>query len=270
MHLLLACLPQMQGIALPEKGNMLNVSLGVPRHNFDEMPEGMKSNDPVVVARYLKENFKAFDFVDYDDFARQWVAQRWNRTGMVHANFYHSLPQSIVIMGDAAHATSPSIGMGMNTALRDAAEFVRLLGEHVDKVEDTLPAFSKERVKEGNSLPDLALHLYCLDETAQLVETLHMIIRGKLASWFPRLVAEHPQSMIGRNGVPLSDVYDLAVRQGIVTKHRAINGKIQRDYFEKSTGMVKKVDKRRFGALGYLSAAAVVAGVAVGAGKTYL
>jgi kynurenine 3-monooxygenase len=240
MHLLPACFPNMQGIALPETGDMLNISMGIPRHLFDTpalAPE-LKSDDPEVVAQYVKENFKAFELIDYDDFAQQWVNQRWNHTAQVHCNFYHSSDINVVLMGDAAHATSPSIGMGMNTALRDAQQFYLLLQKHKDDFTQVLPAFSEERVKEGNSLSDLAMHLYCMDTTQQMVETIHMVVRTTLHKWFPRLVQEHPQALIGLPEYKLCDVYDVAMQLGIMQKHRAINQKIRQEYFERSTGMV--------------------------------
>ena len=250
--------PYCQGIGLPETGGMLNVSIGVSRNNFDNMPSELKSDDYKVVAKYVEENFKPFKLVDYDDFAKQWVGQRWNQTGMVHCNFYHSLQTGVVIMGDAAHATSPSIGMGMNTALRDAQIFHQILMEHKDDLDKALPAFSKERVKEGNSLSDLAMNLYCMDKVQQTKETFHMVIRAMLNKFFPSFVEEHPQAMIGRRGVQLSDVYQVAVRQGIMRKHRAINDQIQLEYFEKKTGMMSDTPKKNtFGRI--VSGAALIA-----------
>lgn len=237
MHLLPSCLPKMTGIGLPETGGLLNISIGVPRHLFDGLPEEVKSDDPAVVAKFFMKYFKAFELDDYDDFAKQWVAQRWNRTGQAHCNFYHSSPLKIIIMGDAAHATSPSIGMGMNTALRDAQALYKLLDEHNDDLEKVLPAFSEARVKEGNSLTDLAMHLYVLDDFHQLIETVHMVLRSFLAKYFP-FVTDHPQSFIGNPKYNLCDVYASAVKLGIIRKHRRINARVRRDYFERKTGMV--------------------------------
>jgi len=141
----------------------LNISAGTGRNNFDKIPKELRSDDYKVVSEFVKKNFKGFELVDYDDFAKQWVGQRWNQTGMVLCNFYHSLKTNIVLMGDAAHATSPSIGMGMNTALRDAQIFHEILKECKDDLSQVLPAYSEARVKEGNSLTLLARHLYCDD-----------------------------------------------------------------------------------------------------------
>merc|ERR1712071_282999 len=211
---------------------------------FHSAAKELKSDDYKVVSKYMKENFKPFQLVDYDDFAKQWVGQRWNQTSMVHCNFYHSVQTGIVIMGDAAHATSPSIGMGMNTALRDAQIFHEVLKAHKDDLDKALPAFSKERVKEGNSLSDLAMHLYCLDRNQQLKETLHLVIRSMLNTMFPSFVNEHAQVMIGRRGVSLSDAYQTAVEQGIIRKQRDINDRIRMDYFEHETGMLEDSPKK--------------------------
>jgi FAD binding domain len=231
----------------PETGNMLNISAGVPRHLFDQLAPELKSDDPKVVAKYVKENFKAFELKDYDDFAQQWVNQRWNRTGQVHCNFYHSTEINVVLMGDAAHATSPSIGMGMNTALRDAAIFYKLLQEQKDDFSKVLPSFSAERVKEGNSLTDLAMHLYCMDMKQQTLETIHLVVRVALHKMMPWLIADHPQNMIGRVKYNLSDVYQQATSLGIIQKHRRINHTIRQSYFEESTGMVTKERGGAFG-----------------------
>lgn len=236
--------PYCSGIVLPETGGKMNLSIGVPKNNFDKIADELKSSDYKAVAEYARKNFRPFELQDYDDFAKQWVGQRWNETGMVHCNFYHSIQTGIVIMGDAAHATSPSIGMGMNTALRDAQIFDKILKESKDDLTTALPAFSEARVKEGHALSDLAYYLYCSDTTHQTIETIHMVVRGLLNSKFPRLVDPHPQAIIGRRGVPLSDVYDLAVKQGIMRKHRVINDKIRQEYFERNIGMVKSTNKR--------------------------
>jgi FAD binding domain len=238
MHLLPTALPEMSGIGLPETGNKLNVTIGAPRCAFDKVPCEMKSNDPKIVADYVRKNFKAFELVDYEDFAQQWVNQGWNRTGQVHCNFYHSTDINVVLMGDACHATSPSIGMGMNTALRDAQVFYQLLQEHEDNFDLVLPNYSRLRVKEGNALTDLAYYLYCFDTTQQVIETIHMVVRGIFHRMLPSLVYDHPQNMIGLIQYNLSDVYNRAVQLGIIGKHRRINDEMRQAYFEQTTGMV--------------------------------
>ena len=260
MALLPDCFSYMQGISLPMPDDMVNISIGVPRHNLDKIPAELKSDDPKVVAKYVRENLKCFELDDYDDFATKWIGNgRWKRTSQVHCNTYHSTKANIIIMGDAAHATSPTIGMGMNTALRDSQKFYELLMAHKDNFEQALPAFSAERVREGNSLTDLAMNLYCLDANAQMLETFHMVIRSALNMWFPSLVSKHPQTMIGNPNVTLADVYTVSTKLGIVPKHREINNRIRQDCFERSVGMIPADYKKKgYGSLLLIAAVGVV------------
>jgi len=265
MSILPEIFPCCQGIVLPETGDQINISIGAARNNFESVDEELKSDDYKVVSEYLKKKFKAFELVDYDHFAKQWVGQRWNQTGMVHCNFYHSIKTGVVIMGDAAHATSPSIGMGMNTALRDTQIFSEILAETNDNFDEALPAFSKARVKEGNSLSDLAMHLFCIDQAQQFWETIHQVVRSFFSSRFPGWVDEHPALMIGRRGVSLSECYDRGVKLGIINKHRVINNRIRTEYFEQQTGMVQSPTK----GISTLSKMVLGAGVAAVAACAY-
>ena len=74
--------------------------------------------------------------------------------------YFRSLELKALIMGDAAHATIPAIGQGMNTALADARVLNDLLDEHKDDWTVVLPKFSDLRVKEGDALADLSFYAY--------------------------------------------------------------------------------------------------------------
>lgn len=267
LSILPACLPHFTGIVLPETGGMVNLSMGVARNNFDNnVDEDIKSNDADVVCNYFKKNFKCFKLTEegYMDLATQWVNQRWNRTGMVHCNRYSSVECKIVLIGDAAHATSPSIGMGMNTALRDAQKLYELLDKYEDDMDQVLPEFSRTRVPEGNALSDLAMHLYCFDTTIGTKTILKSLVRGGLNKLFPRLVEPDCQAYIGQSGYALADVYQKATEQGILSTHRATNERIRQEFFERETGMI--VDKPKSSGWKYslvISAVVATCGIAM-------
>jgi kynurenine 3-monooxygenase len=257
--------PHFNGIALPETGGLVNISFGVSRNNFDSnIDEDIKSDDANVVCNYFKKNLKCFKLTEegYIDLATQWVNQRWNRTGMVHCNRYSSVECKIALLGDAAHATSPSIGMGMNTALRDAQKLYELLDKYDDDLDQVLPEYSRIRVPEGNALSDLALHLYCFDTKIGAKTMLKSLVRGGLNKLFPRLVAPDCQVYIGQSGYSLADVYQKATEQGIMSLHRATNERIRQEFFERQTGMI--VDKPKSSVWKYslvISAVVAVCGV---------
>lgn len=258
VSLLPTILPKMNGIALPEKGGVVNLSAGYTLN--DPCDDELASDDPAVVAEYVKKHLKAFELVDYDDFAQQWVNQSWNSTGQVHCNYYHSDKLQAIIMGDAAHATSPSIGMGMNTALGDASALNRLLGEYNDDWDAVLPAFSKERVKEGRALTDLAYNLFSHSQSQQLRLVLMGALRSKLSKILP-FVWNDPQYDIGQ-GEKLSVVYDRATQLGIIPSVRYTNDRIRQEFFEQQVGMVTESKKSSSKVPGLVAATLVAAGAA--------
>jgi len=236
-HFLPGAVPNMMGISLPESGDKMNISLGYVLSNTCDAE--LFSDDVEVVAEYLKRRFQCFPLKDYHDFAQQWVSQSWNSTGQVHCNYYHSNRLNAIIMGDAAHATSPAIGMGMNTALGDAHVFYDLLLKHEHDLKMVLPAFSEERVKEGNALTDLSFYLTSLDTKTTIRIQLEDVLREYLFKILPSgWIYRSPQAMVG-TGMKLSVVYDYAKKMGRFDKTRNMNDRIRREYFEEMTGMTK-------------------------------
>ena len=133
--------------------------------------------------------------------------------------------------------------MGMNTALRDAQKFNELLDEYEDDLTKVLPQYSKERVPEGNALTHLALNLYCFDMKVQMQSVVKGIVRSGLNYLFPSYVNPDPNAIIGLPNYSLSEVYDMAMKQGVISKHREINLRIRQEHFEKEVGMVKEKEK---------------------------
>merc|ERR1712228_689873 len=204
----------------------------------DPCDQELFSEDPQVIAEYLKKHLKSMPLEDYEDFAKQWAGQSWSSTGQVHCNFYHSDILGAIIMGDAAHATSPAIGMGMNTALGDANVLYELLEKFDHDLVKVLPEFSKERVKEGNALTDLSFYLNTLTPSYQMRLELIDLVREKLNKILPRgWVYRAPKAMIG-GGMKLSEVYEYASKMGRVERVRDINDSIRRKYFEEKCGLI--------------------------------
>jgi kynurenine 3-monooxygenase len=233
--LLAQCLTNMNAFVLPETGGKLNFACGHPLNQPCD-PE-LLSDDPSVVGAYFQKHFKGFNIND-DEVGKEWVAHSWVSTQQVHANFYHSLKLRALLMGDAAHATLPQIGQGMNTALADAAVLDELLDEYNDDLDAVLPVFSKERVKEGNALTDLSFYTFSLSWPTQIAILIRQNVRRWLNGVFPAwLVEPEPMIEISR-GTKLSVAYDKMMKLGYMKKVRHVNDEIMQYHFEKMTGMI--------------------------------
>ena len=204
----------------PMTGNWIGLMFSCSRHRLHTVPLELRSSDPIVVEDFLRRHWTAVPLNDYKDLAEQWVNGPWNRNVQVHCSSYHSTHCKIAIMGDAAHATSPSIAMGMNTALRDAQALARLLHEHHGDLDAVLPAYSRERVKEGNSLTSLAMNVSCRSPPHHVMYVLGLLVRTWTAKWLPWAPVP-PEMSVSNPECTLSQVYEQMSRNGSLNRHRA-------------------------------------------------
>lgn len=117
---------------------------------------------------------------------------------------------SIGIIGDAAHAVSPAIGQGCNSALEDVSILTRLLDRYHDDWSQALPQFSQKRVPDAHALRELSD--YAFPRTKKLV--LEFIIRLKVRRFlhrlFPRLVKPFLFDLFLDSDLSYAEILDLS------------------------------------------------------------
>ncbi|KAL2871750.1 uncharacterized protein BJX67DRAFT_377485 [Aspergillus lucknowensis] len=115
--------------------------LGITTFNNDPVPED-KWVLPVDVAKLRRT------FANYGDYVRKQVAlvpddgsaMGWSIWEMPPAPTYYR--GRVVLMGDAAHASTPFQGAGAGQAIEDALVLERLLGKYLDTTQKTIYRFS--------------------------------------------------------------------------------------------------------------------------------
>ncbi len=93
----------------------------------------------------------------------------------------------ILLLGDAAHATVPFYGQGMNCGFEDCTVFQEMLDAANGNWTGLLSEYSKERVKDGNAIIDLSLRNYVemRDLTGNKDFLLRKKIEGKFSTLYP-------------------------------------------------------------------------------------
>eukprot|EP00850_Spirogloea_muscicola_P011482 SM000071S21106 [mRNA] locus=s71:391555:399694:+ [translate_table: standard] len=221
---------------------------------------GWASNDPPMNLLTLKSPEEAKEWFDeripYLKIGKQaaWsvVTQTKKTTMQVKCGRYHATPGQAVLVGDAAHATSPAIGQGCNSSLVDAVVLARMLtGKDVDETnrvpqaEDPTPAawepseilaalpkvlerYSALQVKEGHAVVDMSWSGAALDKSLQMQQQLISTARSVLYRYLPWALTRPLFDLCGSTLTPYSKIYEMYKSE--VDKIGASNNRIREKF----------------------------------------
>ncbi|MEM9924535.1 MAG: NAD(P)/FAD-dependent oxidoreductase [Cyanobacteria bacterium P01_D01_bin.50] len=113
---------------------------------------------------------------------------------------------SILLVGDAVHAVSPSIGQGCNASLQDVQVFDQCLNRHQDKWEQALEAFTAQRLPDVHALRDLSDYNFPKSKPMMLEFIFRLSLGKKLRPWFPLLSNPLPMELVMESTLPYSEV----------------------------------------------------------------
>ena len=117
----------------------------------------------------------------------------------------------VALMGDAAHATVPFYGQGMNAGFEDCTVLFNLMKKHNENWEAIFEEYSRERKPDGDALQDLSLDNYYV--MRDYVSDPEFLLRKKIEAKFSEL---YPKSWLPLySQVTFSNIrYSVAYQQG--------------------------------------------------------
>ncbi|MGM3309396.1 FAD-dependent oxidoreductase [Anabaena sp. WFMT] len=127
------------------------------------------------VTEFFHENFPEIAQIMPEYEAEAFSQRPISQVLTVRCNRYH-YGDSVLLIGDAAHAVSPSIGQGCNSALEDVVVLDKLLDEYADNLALTLENYSIIRQPDAFALRELSD--YCFPTSKKLFT--EFIIRNSL------------------------------------------------------------------------------------------
>ncbi|WP_242034214.1 FAD-dependent oxidoreductase [Richelia sinica] len=107
------------------------------------------------VLTFFRDNFPEISKLMPVSEAEEFLKRPISRVLTVRCNRYH-YQDSVLLLGDAAHAVSPSIGQGCNSALEDVFIFNQLLDEYGDNLAIALENYSLRRHPDGMAVRELS------------------------------------------------------------------------------------------------------------------
>lgn len=162
-------------------------------HQHDDSMAGVihfpRDNNQIVnlkseteVRQFFNQNFPEVGQLMSASEASAFLARPIATTLTIRCNRYH-YDNSALLIGDAAHAVSPSLGQGCNSALEDVTILNRLLDEHADNLDLVLEQFTKQRLADAHAVVELSN--YTLPFAQNLF--IELILRQRLAQILHRL-----------------------------------------------------------------------------------
>ena len=171
---------------------------------------------------FMTTNFPFFSPCMSEEEAAALLERRVARVLTVRCDRFHE-GGNILMLGDAAHAISPSIGQGCNAGLEDVVIFDQLLDHYQDNWKQALPAFSEKRVPDAHALKELSDYAFPRRKILVAELFLRLKIKRFLNRLFPNLFKPFVFDLLLDSNVPYRDV--LQANQGWINRLKKAEGK---------------------------------------------
>jgi len=196
-------------IALANLDGSFTCTLFAPKSGENSF-DGLNSKEEV-------ENYFARTFPDFTDMVpnlfEQWNTNPTSSLGIVRTYPWH-INDSSLLIGDAAHATVPFYGQGMNAGFEDCRILDELLDRHGNDLKSCFEEYSKTRKPNGDGVQDLSMQNFIVmrDSTANPQFLLQKQIEKKFANLYPEKWIPL-YSMVSFTNISYSDAWEIGMKQ---------------------------------------------------------
>jgi kynurenine 3-monooxygenase len=202
---------QTRMLMVPQPGNRLN---GIITFDAQDNPLSSLTNSEEIL-RFFYENFPLFGQLMSPEEAEAFWHRPVGQVLTVWCDRFHE-GDSILLMGDVAHAVTPAMGQGCNASLEDVLVFEQLLEQYEDDWALALPAFSEQRVPDAHALRELSDYSFPRTKWLFVEFFLRSQISRFLHQWFPQWVKPFVFDLVFDYDMPYSQV--LSLHQGWISK----------------------------------------------------
>jgi len=144
---------------------------------------------------------------------QQWISNPTSSLGIVKTYPWNVNDTSILI-GDAAHATVPFYGQGMNCGFEDCRILDELLDEFGNNFKGCFEKYSKIRKPNGDGVQDLSMQNFVVmrDKTADIKFLLQKKIEKKFSNLYPNKWIPL-YSMVSFTNIEYKDAWEIGMKQ---------------------------------------------------------
>ena len=157
---------------------------------------------------YFHQNFPEVAQLMPESEAEALLQRPVSRVLTIRCSRYH-YNSSVLLIGDAAHSVSPSIGQGCNAALEDVVIFDGILDQYADNLEKAIEQFTVCRKADGHALVELGDNAFPLSKGLFIQFILRQQLIKALRQFFPKSFSPSMMVLISDTNVPYSEILNL-------------------------------------------------------------
>lgn len=196
-------------IALPNEDGSFTCTLFMPF-------EGDKNSFDKINTREEVETFFETTFPDFYKLLPN-VADQWTEHPLSSLAIMRCYPWTsgkVALMGDAAHATVPFYGQGMNAGLEDCFEMGKLIEKHNHNWEEIFKEYQETRKPNGDAIQELSKHNYLV--MSDYVADPEFLLKKRFEKRIMELYPENylsMYSMVSFSNVPYAEAWSKGQEQ---------------------------------------------------------
>ncbi|MCP6759232.1 MAG: FAD-dependent monooxygenase [Fischerella sp. CENA71] len=157
------------------------------------------------VLKFFQNNFSEIGELMTEEEAEAFLNRPISRMQTIRCSRYHQ-GDSVLLMGDAAHAVSFFIGQGCNASLEDVAIFDNLLDQYSDDIAEALTQFTLKRKQDAHALVELGNNTFPLAKRLFFEFLLRELVAKTLYKLFPNRYVPSLSDLIFESSVPYSEI----------------------------------------------------------------
>lgn len=201
-------------IALPNEDGSFTCTLFMPHEAGEYSFNKLKTKDDV--DHFFKTVFPDF-YNMIPDIADVWENHPLSSLAIIRC--YPWTHGKVALMGDAAHATVPFYGQGMNAGFEDCSVMWQLYQKHGDDWDKVFKEYEILRKPEGDGVQDLSLHNYLVmrDYVADPQFLLQKRFERRIEQLYPNDYTPL-YSQVSFSNIPYSVAYKSGMKQDAFMK----------------------------------------------------
>lgn len=202
---------------VPLRDGTISGTINFPREN--NLIANFSTTQDVI--QFFKDNFPEISQLLSLEEAEAFLNRPISNILTIRCSQYH-YSDSVLLVGDAAHATSPSLGQGCNAAFEYVVIFNTLLDEYLDNLAEALAQFTLRRRPDAHALVELSDNAFPLSDKLLFFEFLIRLRSAQiLHKLFPKYFSKSLFQLVSETTVPYSEI--LNIYQNWITKVKQSN-----------------------------------------------